>query len=591
MRRLFFLVALIWLLTPARAQMLQPIVADTPATSVPTCATLPAFLISVQIPGSATTTTSAPIDTTGATGIVGYAGYSWGAAGDSVTFSDSKSNTWINKPATTHDPGNQVASKMWTCQAPCIVGSGHTFTLHDGGSGIFGQGVVAAMTGTTSADIPGFWAYNGSGGTSATLQPGAVSPTQNCQIIFQGIQVAGATHSPATPAGYTVAVANDDPTFSQNTTLAYKIQTTAAVENPTWGNLDNLNAASAITIGSANATVSPSWTAAVCAVYTGPGRCNEAWSLTRDMTGTYSGTLFTLRNTLANTNMNVPVTGHVVDMTGVNAFCGSSTVTNGQKIYNNCVIAVIDAQLNHANDLTAATVSRINLTCSAINIYQCAAPLAIDLTTGLPCMYEPSSGYQYNVGGNDAATTGIVGGASPRTLVYVGKPLPLQVTAGQGTVWGARDTIGISGTNENFLMVLAYGQGGGGLVNCNTSVGYCDGFDTDCTLPGCSTQSNFTWDYSENVISDMLFAMNKWDSSHGMTGYVNSTTPLGSCPVATCGTMNTSNRWVLAGGGDASQPAPMNFSEGYIVSEFSSAGEDAAALANVRAFYRMAVFP
>jgi hypothetical protein len=80
--------------------------------------------------------TTPAIDTTGAN-FIGV--YTWTTFNSGV-LSDSKSNTWteLGIPLITHN----TIGHLYSCTAPCVVGSGHTFSLANNGTG-FNQGMIA----------------------------------------------------------------------------------------------------------------------------------------------------------------------------------------------------------------------------------------------------------------------------------------------------------------------------------------------------------------------------------------------------------------------------------------------------------------
>lgn len=189
--------------------------------------------------------TSGAIDTTGANLIVVHAGWYEGVTTD-VTLSDSYGNTWT--PLTAQRIGASLygTSRLFFSVGP-TVGAGHTFTI--AGAATFCSIEVAAFSGAASSP---FDQQNGSVMTSSsspvlTYQPGSVTPTEDNELVVSGVMGrdnAGvqtySIDSSFTISNQNAGVAN----FALSSAMAYKIQTTAGAENPTWtvGTSDRLAA-------------------------------------------------------------------------------------------------------------------------------------------------------------------------------------------------------------------------------------------------------------------------------------------------------------------------------------------------------------
>lgn len=176
-------------------------------------------------PGENGGTTSA-IDTTGADLLIFPVG-SWdvNTAGDE-TPSDSKSNTWSGR--TLYEAG-QSAARIFD-SVPSSVGASHTFTYSDTTS----YPVLSPSAWSGAAAVP-FDQQNGATGTSTSPSPGSVTPTEDNELIITTITFNGASGGITPPTGFTMP---DSQEFSSGVNMgfavAYKVQTTAGSETPTW---------------------------------------------------------------------------------------------------------------------------------------------------------------------------------------------------------------------------------------------------------------------------------------------------------------------------------------------------------------------
>lgn len=179
--------------------------------------------------------TTDAINTTGATLLVIGLSYH---DGTSPTISDSKSNTWTALTARGGVSAN--ATRLYYCLGG-TVGTGHTFTV--AGTGIYPAIAVQAFSVMTAFDQES----GASNGAASTLQPGSLTPAVNNSILVTAVASNQAT-SPTIDSGFTSTDAIPF-TSAQNYSvgLAYKIQTTAAAENPTW----NITSSGTITTGMA----------------------------------------------------------------------------------------------------------------------------------------------------------------------------------------------------------------------------------------------------------------------------------------------------------------------------------------------------
>lgn len=160
--------------------------------------------------------TSSSIDTSGASLLVMAVAY-W----IEPTVSDSKSNTWVAVTGTQYGFNPKV--RFYYVKNP-TVGSGHTFTL----TGTASESVLglAAFSGTdTSANVD---QQNG----SSASQPGSLTPTADNEVVVAMIGSYQSSHT--VDSGFTEICDLNGAGAIYSLCLAYKVQTTAAAEDPTW---------------------------------------------------------------------------------------------------------------------------------------------------------------------------------------------------------------------------------------------------------------------------------------------------------------------------------------------------------------------
>lgn len=150
-------------------------------------------------------------------------------SGTNYNLSDSKSNTWTRIVAF-EGASNQGGVAIYYC-SPCIVGSGHTFTTTSDFSGLN----VFAFSGVSSSSPLDQSTGNFNNNLSSTIQPGSVTPTQNGEIALTGVVNFNGS-APTIPTGYTGF--NYATATAHAGGAAYKIQSTAGAENPTWSNMN-----------------------------------------------------------------------------------------------------------------------------------------------------------------------------------------------------------------------------------------------------------------------------------------------------------------------------------------------------------------
>lgn len=189
--------------------------------------------------------TSSSIDSTGANLIVlGLSFYSFSSPAGTLT--DSKSNTWAALTLYEEVGTTGASSKLYYCYAP-TVGSGHTFTWSS--TTTYPSIYVEAFSGSASSP---FDVQNGATViNNINCQPGSVTPSVDNEIV---VALAG-FYTPNADLGSSVSVGSsfaitDQLTYVPSTSLggalAYKIQTSAGTENPTWTGNIALNWAASI---------------------------------------------------------------------------------------------------------------------------------------------------------------------------------------------------------------------------------------------------------------------------------------------------------------------------------------------------------
>lgn len=204
-----------------------------------------AFINSVQTPGALAGSTSAAIDTTGATLLVMTTGHQ---SGNTLVVSDSYGNTWTSLTASSG--GTDPVSDIYYVNNP-TVGSGHTFTT-SGGAFIFAVAQTYAFSGNDTSspfdvENTNFVPYFTS---TPDIQTGSVSPTNDNSLIVAAVGTNTGT-TPFTIDSSFTGVLAQALVGSQNVGAggAYLIQGSKAAVNPTWtitSGSGNLSAAIAV---------------------------------------------------------------------------------------------------------------------------------------------------------------------------------------------------------------------------------------------------------------------------------------------------------------------------------------------------------
>lgn len=183
-------------------------------------------------------TTTDAIDTSGSNLIVIGVGW-YGGTTANVTVSDSKSNTWSGLTAAVH--AANIRSRLFYSFTP-TVGSGHTFT--SSGSSTFAPVFVLALSGSVASPFDQENGATSSGG--GNNQPGSVTPSEDNELLVTANACLEDIADMVINSGFTSIGWFDDVATSVGVGMAYKIQTSAGAENPTWSWTNNADSAGVI---------------------------------------------------------------------------------------------------------------------------------------------------------------------------------------------------------------------------------------------------------------------------------------------------------------------------------------------------------
>lgn len=184
--------------------------------------------------------TSAAMNSTGATGLVcGLTSYDLATE---PTLSDSKGNTFT--PLTVINITNLLRVRLLYVAAPS-VGSGHTFTVTISGGNSYSSVACLALSGMHATP---FDQENGTPITPAatSAQPGSVTPSVDNEILITVMGFDDGESSATIDSSFTISDQINANYYWWGIALAYKIQTTAGAENPTWSWTGSTRAVSAI---------------------------------------------------------------------------------------------------------------------------------------------------------------------------------------------------------------------------------------------------------------------------------------------------------------------------------------------------------
>lgn len=186
------------------------------------------------------TFTSGSIDTTGANLLV-LCVASYDAEANPV-ISDSKSNTWTPRTGYENNDGGPLV-KIHYAENPASVGAGHTFTVT--GALRFASVGVLAFSGAVTSSV-----YDGENGNApgsvATIQPGSVTPSQDNDLLVCMVGSDTSITETINSSFIKELDVNLVGGAHYGLAVAYKIQTSAGAENPTWTLGATVKAASAM---------------------------------------------------------------------------------------------------------------------------------------------------------------------------------------------------------------------------------------------------------------------------------------------------------------------------------------------------------
>jgi len=171
--------------------------------------------------------TTPAIDTTGANLLVVVAAYDSGA-----TVSDNKGNAWNSTTASAPGDGTTAAYvRVWYSLAP-TVGTGHTFTV----SIPYGALAVMAFSGAATSSIIDGHTTGASNAqvTAIAVQPPGLTPSMDGCLVVSGLCLGNNGNTITHTSGWAVTAQNAQANVAYGVGGAYKIQTAAALERPTW---------------------------------------------------------------------------------------------------------------------------------------------------------------------------------------------------------------------------------------------------------------------------------------------------------------------------------------------------------------------
>lgn len=176
--------------------------------------------------------TSSGIDTTGANLLVVAVSWYAGNGVESVTVSDSNSNTWtsLTKATNVSSGGNQRLQFFYAKNA--TVGASHTFTAS--GTAFYPAVHISAWSGADTSS-PFDQESVSSVQNLATIQPGSITPSAVNELV---VTAQAHTNSIGTPMTIDSGFSSPDEVDRISTSLeiswAYIIETSIVAKNPTW---------------------------------------------------------------------------------------------------------------------------------------------------------------------------------------------------------------------------------------------------------------------------------------------------------------------------------------------------------------------
>lgn len=173
--------------------------------------------------GNNTTTTTDPINTTGADLLI--IGGAYHNPAGAPTESDSESNGYTDLTASA---GGNGSARMHYKTNP-VTDAAHTATYALSGS--YNSILFAAFSNVLDAAPE---AETGAGNASATtIQPGSITPSEDNCVLITVCEYVAASGVPTINSGFTV-IGYINHASNYSVAMAMKVQTTAGAENPTW---------------------------------------------------------------------------------------------------------------------------------------------------------------------------------------------------------------------------------------------------------------------------------------------------------------------------------------------------------------------
>lgn len=171
---------------------------------------------------------SSSIDTTGATLLVLALTWETSTSGNECTVSDSAGNTWVSLTLRTQ---GALRTHLFYVLGPTTSAT-HTFNAAGTINNSFPTiGVLAFNDNVNMLD-----SQSGAGTASGTtLQPGSITPVVNNEVFVTALNSsAGSNGALSIDSSFNITFNLGNSATSDNLGLAYKIQTSAGAENPTW---------------------------------------------------------------------------------------------------------------------------------------------------------------------------------------------------------------------------------------------------------------------------------------------------------------------------------------------------------------------
>lgn len=313
------------------------------------------------------------------------------------------------------------------------------------------------------------------------------------------------------------------------------------------------------------------------------GGCAEAWNVQRASLGQYSGALLEIENTTNSQTLNIGQTStRSADVSGVSAFCGSSSTASGLTTYANCVVIKIYAEIHAgSNDLVPSVFSAPSGPNCSLGGTTCACVFTIEVATGLPILNTTTSPpCEYALAG-DANAAGITAGTSSISLLYDGKAETTTYCCGPAGIGHAYNVVDTFGTT--FYQSVANGQFGNNAGNqCQQPGTFCAGADEESI--------GDLVDYSASNIGSVFAATAFNSSTNQVSSYINGgqlRSPIepAAALCTGCTGINLPGSVHVGGGGDLSQPAPALMRGFAITNNAVSQSSITAAYSNIKAFY------